>query len=179
MCVFVCVCKCRCRSLLRHRPLPATAATKLFHLSCHTSWHLTIPPHCSLFISKYDLIGYWKFEKWKVKLKSASLISRSVKWNENLVHSFREWEVKWKSLLIEIENEKWNGNGSRSRLRMKSEMKMPRDRDREVKFSRILEKFLRIKKSRILLTFGLNAFHEANLYSRIRRKSIPELICLR
>ena len=89
--------------------------------------------------------GCWKFEKWKVKWKSGSLISRSEKWNENLVHSFREWKVKWKSLAIEIENEKWNENGARSRSRMKSEMKMPWNRDREVKF---LEKFLRIKKSR-------------------------------
>ena len=45
--------------------------------------------------------------KWKVKWKSVSLFLRSEKWNENLIHSFRE---------------------------VKSEMKMPRDRDREVKF---------------------------------------------
>ena len=66
--------------------------------------------------------GYWKFEKWKVKWKSGSLISRSEKWNENLVHSFREWKVKWKCLDIEIESEKWNENVSKSRLRVKSEL---------------------------------------------------------
>ena len=85
--------------------------------------------------------GYWKFEKWKVKWKSGSLISRSEKWNENLVHSFREWKVKWKCLDIEIESEKWNENVSKSRSRVKSELKMPRDRDREVKF---LENFREI-----------------------------------
>ena len=87
--------------------------------------------------------GYWKFEKWKVKWKSGSLISRSEKWNENLVHSFREWKVKWKCLDIEIESEKWNENVSKSRSRVKSELKMPRDRDREVKF---LENFREISR---------------------------------
>ena len=56
--------------------------------------------------------GYWKFEKWKVKWKFGSLISRSEKWNKNLVHPFREWKVKWKCLDIEIESEKWNENVS-------------------------------------------------------------------
>ena len=88
--------------------------------------------------------GYWKFEKWKVKWKSGSLISRSEKWNENLVHSFREWKVKWKCLDIEIESEKWNENVSKSRSRVKSELKMPRDRDREVKF---LENFREISRN--------------------------------
>ena len=87
--------------------------------------------------------GYWKFEKWKVKWKSGSLISRSEKWNENLVHSFREWKVKWKCLDIEIESEKWNENVSKSRSRVKSELKMPRDRDQEVKF---LENFREISR---------------------------------
>ena len=64
-------------------------------------------------------IWFTLFEKWKVKDKSLSLFPRSEKWTENLVHSFREWKVKWKCLEIEIE--KWN-------------------------FSRILEKFFRIKK---------------------------------
>ena len=50
-------------------------------------------------------ICFTLFEKWKVKWKLYSLFSRSEKWNENLIHSFRE---------------------------VKSEMKMPRDR--EVKF---------------------------------------------
>ena len=61
-----------------------------------------------------------------------------------------------------FENEKWNENASSSRSRMKSEMEITQNRDREWKvkwkcleieiekwnFSRILEKFLRIKKSR-------------------------------
>ena len=64
-------------------------------------------------------IWFTLFEKWKVKDKSLSLFPRSEKWTENLVHSFREWKVKWKCLEIEIE--KWN-------------------------FSRILEKFFKIKK---------------------------------
>ena len=85
--------------------------------------------------------GYWKFEKWKVKWKSGSLISRSEKWNENLVHSFREWKVKWKCLDIEIESEKWNENVSKSRSRVKSELKMPRDR--EVKFLENFQEILR------------------------------------
>ena len=87
--------------------------------------------------------GYWKFEKWKVKWKSGSLISRSEKWNENLVHSFREWKVKWKCLDIEIESEKWNENVSKSRSRVKSELKMPRDRDQEVKFLESFQEILR------------------------------------
>ena len=87
--------------------------------------------------------GYWKFEKWKVKWKSGSLISRSEKWNENLVHSFREWKVKWKCLDIEIESEKWNENVSKSRSRVKSELKMPQDRDQEVKFPKKSRKFSR------------------------------------
>ena len=86
--------------------------------------------------------GYWKFEKWKVKWKCGSLISRSEKWNKKLVHQFREWKVKWKCLDIEIESEKWNENVSRSRPRVKSEMKMPRDRDREVKFLENSREFL-------------------------------------
>ena len=45
---------------------------------------------------------------------------------------------------------------------MKSEMKMPRDRDREVKFlensREILEKFLRIEKSRKKINFWSKCF---------------------
>ena len=77
---------------------------------------------------------HFLFEKWKVKWKSDSLISRmksemQMPWDRD-----REWKVKWKCLEIEIESEKWNENALRSRSRVKSEMKMPRDRDREVKF---------------------------------------------
>ena len=89
-------------------------------------------------------------------------ISRSEKWNENLLHSFREVKSEMKIWFTHFENEKWNEKALRSRTRMKSEMKMAQDRDREWKvkwkcieieiekwnFSRILEKFLRIKKSR-------------------------------
>ena len=68
------------------------------------------------------------------------------------MYNFGEWKVKWNCLDIEIESEKWNENVSKSRSRVKSELKMPRDRDREVKFlenfREILEKFLRIKRSR-------------------------------
>ena len=68
------------------------------------------------------------FSRKRVKSEMLSLISRSEKWNENLVHSFREWKVKWKCLEIEIESEKWNENASRSRSEIGK------------KFSRILEK---------------------------------------
>ena len=88
--------------------------------------------------------------------------SRSEKWNENLVHSFREVKSEIKIWFTYFENEKWNENASSSRSRMKSEMEIPQNRDREWKvkwkcleieiekwnFSRIFEKFLRIKKSR-------------------------------
>ena len=60
--------------------------------------------------------------------------SRSEKWNENLVHSFREVKSEMKISFTHFENEKWNENASKSRSRMKSEMKLPRDWDREVKF---------------------------------------------
>ena len=49
---------------------------------------------------------------------------------------------------------------------MKSEMKMPRDRDREVKFLENSREILKNKEIQIF-TFGLNAFHLANFYSRI------------
>ena len=88
--------------------------------------------------------------------------SRSEKWNENLVHSFREVKSEMKISFTHFENEKWNENALRSRSRVKSEMRMSQNRDREWKvnwkcleieiekwnFSRIFEKFLRIKKSR-------------------------------
>ena len=115
-------------------------------------------------------------------------ISRSEKWNENLLHSFREVKSEMKIWFTHFENEKWNEKALRSRTRMKSEMKMAQDRDREWKvkwkcieieiekwnFSRILEKFLGIKKSR---KFSAKSFHLANFYSRIRQKVIPEPIC--
>ena len=106
--------------------------------------------------------GYWKFEKWKVKWKSGSLISRSEKWNKKLVHLFQEWKVKWKCLKFEIENEKWNGNSSKSRSRVKSEMKMPRDRDREVKFLENSREILENQEIKTFQNFGPNDFHLAN-----------------
>ena len=123
--------------------------------------------------------GYWKFEKWKVKWKSGSLISRSEKWNENLVHSFREWKVKWKCLDIEIESEKWNENVSKSRSRVKSELKMPRDRDREVKFLENFREILENQEIKKISNFVTNAFHLANVYSGIQQNAISESICHR
>ena len=107
--------------------------------------------------------GYWKFEKWKVKWKSGSLISRSEKWNENLVHSFREWKVKWKCLDIEIESEKWNENVSKSRSRVKSELKMPRDRDREVKFLENFREILENQEIKKIFIFCYKCFSFSKL----------------
>ena len=98
--------------------------------------------------------GYCKFEKWKVKWKSGSPISRMKSEMRMPWYRDREWKVKWKCLKIEIESEKWNENASRSRSR--SEI------SRE--FSRILEKFLRILKTSRKLS---NTFHLANFYSRM------------
>ena len=83
-------------------------------------------------------IWFTHFEKWKVKWKSGSLISRMKSEMKMPWYRDREWKVKWKCLKIEIESEKWIENASRSRSR--SEI------SRE--FSRNFEKFLRIKKSR-------------------------------
>ena len=63
------------------------------------------------------ILFHFLFEKWKVKWKSDSLISRmksemQMPWDRD-----REWKVKWKCLEIEIESEKWNENASRSRSR--------------------------------------------------------------
>ena len=85
-------------------------------------------------------IWFTLFEKWKVKDKSLSLYPRSEKWNENLVHSFREWKVKWKCLEIEIE--KWN-------------------------FSRILEKFLEIKKVLDLQTLTLECWKMVKIVRKV------------
>ena len=60
--------------------------------------------------------------------------SRSEKWRKNVIHSFREVQVKEKWLEIEIEKWKWNENDWKSRSRSESEMKKLRDRDRKVKF---------------------------------------------
>ena len=98
------------------------------------SWPLCLPS-----FGQCSVLREWILEVREVKWKSGSLISRSEKWNENLVHSFRPWKVKWKCL--DIESEKWNENVSKSRSRVKSELKMPRDRDQEVNF---LENFREI-----------------------------------
>ena len=63
------------------------------------------------------ILFHFLFEKWKVKWKSDSLISRmksemQMPWDRD-----REWKVKWKCIEIEIESEKWNENASRSRSR--------------------------------------------------------------
>ena len=60
--------------------------------------------------------------------------------NENLVHSFREWKVKWKCFKIEIE--KWN-------------------------FSRILEKFLEIKKVLDLQTLTLECWKMVKIVRKV------------
>ena len=64
-----------------------------------------------------------------MKWKSVSLFLRSEKWNENLIHSFRE---------------------------VKSEMKMPWDRDREVKFLENSQEFtLFSREKRVKYEFTL------------------------
>ena len=62
-------------------------------------------------------IWFTHFEKWKVKWKSVSLISRMKSEMKMPWYRDREWKVKWKCLKIEIENEKWNEIASRSRSR--------------------------------------------------------------
>ena len=62
--------------------------------------------------------GYWKFEKWKVKWKSGSLISRMKSEMKMPWYRDRKWKVKWKCLKIEIESEKWIENASRSRSKI-------------------------------------------------------------
>ena len=99
--------------------------------------------------------GYWKFEKWKWKKLSFTFCSRSEKWNENLIHSFREWKVKCKCLEIEIESEKWNENASRSRSRSE--------------ISREILKNQEIKKSK---NFCPNFFYLANFYFYFYEKCI-------
>ena len=62
-------------------------------------------------------IWFTHFEKWKVKWKSGSLISRMKSEMKMPWYRDREWKVKWKCLKIEIESEKWIENASRSRSR--------------------------------------------------------------
>ena len=108
--------------------------------------------------------GYWKFEKWKVKWKSGSLISRMKSEMKMPWYRDREWKVKWECLKIEIESEKWIENASRSRSR--SEI------SRE--FSRNFEIFLRIKKSRKFSNFVTNSFHFANFYFGIQQNAFGD-----
>ena len=89
--------------------------------------------------------------------------SRSESEKNSLSLLVREVKSEMKIWFTHFENEKWKANALNSRSRVKSEMKMPWDRDREWKvkwkcleiesekwnFSRILEKFLRIKKKLI------------------------------
>ena len=86
-------------------------------------------------------------------------ISRSESEKNSLSLFVREVKSEMKIWFTHFENEKWKANALNSRSRVKSEMKMPWDRDREWKvkwkcleieiekwnFSRILEKFLRIR----------------------------------
>ena len=103
-----------------------------------------------------------------------------------------EWKEKVKSEMkiwfTHFENEKWNENALISRSRVKSEMKMSQNRDREWKvnwkcleieiekwnFSRIFEKFLRIKKSRKFSNFVTNSFHLANFYFGIQQNTFGD-----
>ena len=62
-------------------------------------------------------ICFTHFEKWKVKWKSGSLISRMKSEMKMPWYRDREWKVKWKCLKIEIESEKWIENASRLRSR--------------------------------------------------------------
>ena len=109
-------------------------------------------------------IWFTHFEKWKVKWKSGSLISRMKSEMKMPWYRDREWKVKWKCLKIEIESEKWIENASRSRSR--SEI------SRE--FSRNFEKFLRIKKSRKFSNFVTNSFHFANFYFGIQQNAFGD-----
>ena len=66
-------------------------------------------------------IWFTHFEKWKVKWKSGSLISRMKSEMKMPWYRDREWKVKWKCLKIEIESEKWIENASRSRSEISRE----------------------------------------------------------
>ena len=109
-------------------------------------------------------IWFTHFEKWKVKWKSGSLISRMKSEMKMPWYRDREWKVKWECLKIEIESEKWIENASRSRSR--SEI------SRE--FSRNFEIFLRIKKSRKFSNFVTNSFHFANFYFGIQQNAFGD-----
>ena len=107
--------------------------------------------------------------------------SRSEKWNGNLVRSFREVKSEMKIWFTHFENEKWNENALISRSRVKSEMKMSQNRDREWKvnwkcleieiekwnFSRILEKFLEIKKVLDLQTLTLECWKMVKIVRKV------------
>ena len=110
-------------------------------------------------ISHYQFL--WIFhDKIQSYMHNFTLFSREKEWYVKWFHSFQELKSEFSFPFTHFENEKWNENALRSRSRMKSEMKIPKDRDREWKvkwkcleiekwnFPRILEKFLRIKKSR-------------------------------
>ena len=87
-----------------------------------------------------------------------------------------------------FENEKWNENALILRSRVKSEMRMSQNRDREWKvnwkcleieiekwnFSRIFEKFLKIKKSRKFSNFVTNSFLLANFYFGIQQNAFGD-----
>ena len=100
-------------------------------------WGWRAPPSCSVLrewilevreVKSEMKIGFTHFEKWKVKWKSVSLISRMKSKMKMPQDRDREWKVKWKCLEIE----KWSFSRIVEKfLRIKSEMKMPRDRDRE------------------------------------------------
>ena len=76
-------------------------------------------------------IWFTHFEKWKVKWKSGSLISRMKSEMKMPWYRDREWKVKWKCLKIEIESEKWIENASR--LRSRSEISREILENQEIK----------------------------------------------
>ena len=73
--------------------------------------------------SPYMTSVLWSVQQCPARMDIGS--SRSEKWNENLVHLFREVKSEMKISFTHFENEKWNENALRSRSRMKSEMKIP------------------------------------------------------
>ena len=73
------------------------------------------------------ILFHFLFEKWKVKWKSDSLISRMKSEKQMPWIRDREWKVKWKCLEIEIESEKWNENASRSRSRSEISRELSRN----------------------------------------------------
>ena len=118
-------CMPRCRPGLTGLTRPAVSCILTTALACRLA-PCCLPHHPSVqreWILKVrevkvkKILFHFLFEKWKVKWKSDSLISRmkseiQMPWDRD-----REWKVKWKCLEIEIESEKWNENASRSRSR--------------------------------------------------------------